>query len=256
MVTISTSVRLSAVALLAAGATWGCGSTSQGLGQPDDAGPLFDVVTTDGEYDDDVFGADIADAAANDGAIPPGGSDGTPVRQACTSKFGSGLSSRFGRLDGYLVSIVHPGTSGCNGDASHVHLQINMNSGIYDVAVNVQSNQGTGSAADVRFLDKPLESLPNGPWEEGWHTNAALDYVTDLGLHSGDFTATPLATLGPEVEGKLATVNHVSVFATGYGATGIHLVHRNATGQDGAIVMYPLSAQPEAMVFHFSNQSF
>src|SRR5215813_10038860 len=63
--------------------------------------------------------------------------DGTPTRQTCTSQFGNALSSTFGRLDGYLVSIVPPMTGPCNADTAHVHLQIKMNNQIYDVAVDV-----------------------------------------------------------------------------------------------------------------------
>ena len=54
----------------------------------------------------------------------------------------------------------------------------------------------------------------------------------------------------------MANANHVSIFATGYGPGGAHLVHRNGGGNDGAIVLDPLAPKAHLFVFHFSNQSF
>jgi hypothetical protein len=179
---------------------------------------------------------------------PPKGDagDGTPTRQACTGNFGSALSSTHGRLDGTLVSIVGlGGGQGCNGDGSHVHLQVKMNGGIYDVAVN----------SDTLIAERDLP-LPDGAWSEGWHTSDALDYA-QLGLHSGDFTkpSSPSA-LAQQIESALANANHVSVFATGYGPSGAHLVHRNnGGGSDGAIVIYPLSTPAHVMMFTFTTTS-
>src|SRR5438067_2630794 len=83
-------------------------------------------------------GSDAGGAGGGGG----GNGDGTPTRQSCTGSFGSQLSSRFGRLDGYVVSVVAPGGSrACNGDSGHVHLQLSMNGKIYDVAVNTDALQ-------------------------------------------------------------------------------------------------------------------
>src|SRR5262245_11877839 len=59
-----------------------------------------------------------AGVADTGGAIDAaGGGDGTPTRQPCTSTFGSAMSATFGRLDGFLVSIVNPNTTtSCRGD--------------------------------------------------------------------------------------------------------------------------------------------
>src|SRR5882757_3056191 len=65
------------------------------------------------------------------------GVDGAPLRLPCTSTFGNAMTATFGRLDGFLVAIVPPGSSNCQGDASHIHLQLQVNGAIYDVAVNV-----------------------------------------------------------------------------------------------------------------------
>ena len=80
-----------------------------------------------------------------------------------------------------------------------------------------------------------------------------FDYVA-LGLHSPDFTPTPEGQLTAALAAELATANHVSVFMTGYGPDGGHLVHRNR-GADGAIVLRPLGAA-RALMFRFSANTF
>src|SRR5581483_5792943 len=83
-----------------------------------------------------------ADAAPPDVAVDP--TDGAPVRQACTSTFRGTLMAdgQYGRLDGYLVAIVPPASSArpCNADLNHVHLQVQTQGVVYDIAVNVDSD--------------------------------------------------------------------------------------------------------------------
>jgi len=176
--------------------------------------------------------------------------DGSPMRQACTSRFGSALTSAYGRLDGYLVAIVPPGTGGCNADTDHVHLQVKMNGAIYDVAVNV----GSTSVQDVHTTTRELD-LP--AWSEGWHTGALVleDYVT-LGVHSTDIPLGTRAQNISDIMTDLATANHVSVFGTGYGPDGAHLIHRNGGGHDGLVVTEPLSTPAHARLFSFTSQAF
>ena len=163
------------------------------------------------------------------------------------------MSSAFGRLDGFLVSIIQPGQgSGCNGDAHHVHLQVQVQGSVYDIAVNVDSNQGS---PNVDF-EKINAKLVGGAWSEGWHKSESLDYANTLGTHSGDFQVYTPSQLAQEVTSDLATVNHISVFTTGYGPTGGHLIHRNGSNHDGAIVVGPLSANPQYLLFHFDEQTF
>ncbi len=182
-----------------------------------------------------------------------GTGDGTPTRKACTGNFGSAMTTSFGRLDGFLVSIIQPGQgSGCNGDAHHVHLQVQVKGSVYDIAVNVDSNQGS---PDVDF-EKINAPLADGAWSEGWHPGVSFDYVNTLGVHSGDFTTFTPTALANEVTNDLASVNHISVFTTGYGATGGHLIHRNTTNKDGALVLQPLSGNPQYLLFHFDEQTF
>lgn len=199
-----------------------------------------------------LAGSDLAATGGSpDLATPLGSGDGSPMRQACTNALGSALSGTYGRIDGYLRAIVPPGGHSCSADSSHVHLQIEMSGAVYDVAVNTRDNKG----ADVLFVARDL-ALPDGAWHEGWHAQGVqLDYVA-AGLHAGDFTATPENALVQTITTELQSANHLSVFMTGYGAQGGHKVHRNGGGQDGAIVINPLSPAPRLLMFHFANQSF
>lgn len=190
-------------------------------------------------------------APSPDGSTSPppstdGGADGVPTRQQCTASLGSALTTAHARLDGYVVSIIPPGQGRqCNGDSSHVHLQVLMSKGIYDVAANV----------DGRMFQKDAP-LAGGAWSEGWHTQDALDYPSGLGVHSTDFTLTGVNVVAAEVEKQLAAANHVSVYCTGYGPDGCHLVHRKKGNQDGAIVVDPLSPTSHWLLFDFDTDQF
>jgi hypothetical protein len=186
-------------------------------------------------------GVDAASDAATD--------DGTPQHLACTSTLGTQLSGgSHGRLDGYLVSIIPSHTYQCHGDSSHVHLQIARAGARYDVAVNVDQ-------IALGEVDAPLPQ----PWSEGWHASASLDYVQDLGIHSSGFQSMDQTTAQRQVLSELASANHISVYATKYNLSGIHLVHRSRSfghGLDGAIVLNPTSAKPHYLLFRFPDQSF
>jgi hypothetical protein len=143
------------------------------------------------------------------------------------------------------VSIIAPGQDHqCNGDSTHVHLQVLSSGSVYDVAVNVD-----GLEAEI---DTPL---PGEAWSEGWHTQEGLDYPSQLGVHASAFNLTGLSAVAAQVEQQLAQANHVAIFCTGYGPTGCHLVHRNS-GHDGAIVIDPLAATSHWLLFDFSGDSF
>lgn len=198
---------------------------------------------------DDLEAARKKKDAGTDAAKDTGnhGGDGNPTRIACTSSFGSALSpGGFGRLDGFIVSIVPPGHGACNADSHHVHVQVSSGGATYDVAVNVDSG----------FLLEKSLPLPGGAWSEGWHAHAKLDYANDLGVHSRDFQSESQTQVTQDVQNALANANHVSVFANTYSRGGIHLVHRHGFDDDGAIVIDPLSSSPKLLLFHFSNQSF
>jgi hypothetical protein len=190
--------------------------------------------------------AAAGDAPGIDGTLDA--VDGSPVRQPCTSQFGNALTSVYGRLDGYLVAIVPPGNGACNADTDHVHLQVKMNGAIYDVAVNVGSNNMDDVHTTTRELALPV-------WQEGWHPGVLEDYVS-LGVHSTDIPLGTRTQNTTDLMNDLATVNHISVFGTGYGPDGTHLIHRNGQGHDGLVVSEPLSSPAHARLFSFTTQAF
>jgi hypothetical protein len=64
------------------------------------------------------------------------------------------------------------------------------------------------------------------------------------------------AQLTQDLTSDLATVNHISVFATGYGPDGAHLVHYNGSDHDGAVITEPLSNPAHLRLFSFTTQTF
>jgi hypothetical protein len=204
--------------------------------------------------------ASIIDDAAVDASLapetsPPDPLDGTPTTtSACTplsKQVGNIVNTQHGRLDGTLAFVVPKGGApSCNGDDTHVHLQVRANGAIYDVAVDIGSFNG-----DVFFYETDM-AIPDGPWAEGWHGTDALSY-TQLGLHSPQFSSQDPIALGKKIEAELAGINHISVFGTGYAQkNGCHLVHYVGGALDGAIVTHPLSGVSHVMFFRFSTQGF
>jgi hypothetical protein len=197
--------------------------------------------------------AGVPDAPTGPADAPVGTGDGTPTRVACTGSFGSAMTATFGRLDGFLVSVVDVnGSSTCRGDDNHIHLQIRVNGRIEDIAVNTASTTGSPNV-DTLTINS---SLKGGAWSEGWHPGLTLDYPTNLGVSSGEFTERTPTQVASLVDATVANANHISIFTTGFDATGGHLIHRNGSSHDGAIVINPLSANPEYLLFHFTTQSF
>ena len=192
----------------------------------------------------------VAIDGAPDAIVPVHVDDGTPTRQACTSNFGAALTKSFGRMDGYLVAIVPPGGGACNADSDHVHLQIKIAGSIYDVAVDVDSP----TVEDVHTGTRELV-MPGAAWSEGWHPGGIIDYIA-LGVHAPDLALGTKASLVAEFMTDLANVNHISVYATGYGPDGAHLVHRNGFGHDGLIITQPLSTPSHVRFLSFTSQSF
>jgi hypothetical protein len=98
-------------------------------------------------------------------------------------------------------------------------------------------------------------AMVGGAWADGWHA-VPLDYVTTFGLHSTTFPAMTTAAAVAEITGALDLGAHVSIFATAQGEPdSAHLVHRNLTSQDGAIVV-DVDGSPTWLLFSFSNQTF
>jgi hypothetical protein len=190
---------------------------------------------------------------ADTGSATPDG--GAPMRNAsCTptsSQNGNAVNSSYGRLDGTLVYVVDVGTdSQCNGDYSHVHLQLEVSGAVYDVAVDI------GKSGDEVGIFQESITVPGGVWSEGWHGSDALAYPS-LGLHSTQFPLMAPDAIGTEVESLLAGVSKVSIFCKGYSqGNGCHDVHYEDGYNDGAIVLDPTAATSETLFFRFSDQSF
>lgn len=182
--------------------------------------------------------------AAPDAAVP----DALDKAATCASSFGNLLTDAFGRVDGTVLAVVPPNLQTCaQPNMTHLVVQVSMQGAAYRMVLNVDAEVST------REIDAALA----GPaWAEGWHTDAPLDYVTTLGVHSGEFekTEAPVALVTDQLE----LGARVSVYATSSGGTkadSAHLVHRNASNADGAIVIAPDSA-PHYVLFKFDNQSF
>lgn len=176
-------------------------------------------------------------------------------RRACTSVFGSALAPSFQRIDGQLVALVPPSApSACRPDGDHLHLQVLVGAITYDIAVTTRS---TDPAAPEVYLDEVTASMPGPAYSTGAHTGVALDYATGLGVHATDFTAHTQAELLALLESRLAAVEDIAIFATGYpGGDGAHLVHRNGHGEDGALVLAPHESMSPMLIFHFATQTF
>jgi hypothetical protein len=193
--------------------------------------------------------ADVDGSVGGDAA--PGLADGPTNRVSCTRTLGTALGTGFGRLDGYLATVLAPGHVACPSDTDHVHLQVRSLGATYDVAITAVDLNGV--SVDFLARDAPL---PAGAWAEGWHSGVSLDYV-QLGLHDTDFQTTPKDALVQQVDAELAAANHVSIFSTAYpDHTGAHKVHRNGGGEDGALIVNPTGATARLLLFHFATQSF
>jgi hypothetical protein len=195
-------------------------------GNSDDMRPVDAAAGSDG--------TDAVDAASGDKAA------------ACASTFGSALTDAFGRVDATVLAVVPPSHSTCaQPNSSHVVIQVVLNGAAYRMVVNLNV-----LAAE---LDAPLA----GPaWSEGWHTDAVLDYVSTLQVASSTFTMPADAVA--YIADNIAIGSHISVFGTSSGgikADSAHLIHRNKTGEDGAIVIDADTA-PHYVLFRFANQLF
>jgi hypothetical protein len=181
--------------------------------------------------------ADAADAGVSKAAL-------------CTGTFGKALSEGFGRLDGTLLAVVTPADKQCPlPNSDHVILEITMGGAVYRMVINVQSDRPDQDPR-VSMADH-VGTLPPPAWAEGWHGALTFDYVTQLGLHDKDFAPYDMAPLVDKIAAPLVVGAKISVYATvGAGRTdSAHLVHRNGTSNDGAIVIGADSAQPRFFAF-------
>ena len=179
-----------------------------------------------------------------------------PKALPCAATFGASLTDAFGRLDGTVHAVVPPGFPNCpQPNGTHLVLQVDMGGATYRMVTNVLSTMG-----DPRVFFRTLDAPLAGPaWADGWHPGYTLDYVTDLHVTSDSFTPTEMAPLVDMVTQPIELGAKVSVFATSSGgsnAGNAHLVHRNLTNADGAIVIGPDTASPRYLLFRFDEQAF
>ncbi len=250
-----------AFGVAASGLLLGCGSSTTTNGASADAGASDDAQAAPPTGNDgSAVDANVdGNGTSNDsGPSTPdsGEADAAPRNAACTplsAQTGTIVNTTHGRLDGTLVYVVPLGGPGkCNGDDSHVHLQIEVSGLVYDVAVDI------GAAGDEVGMLQDSIAVPGGAWAEGWHGTDALTYST-LGVKSSALTPAAPATIAAQVEALLQSTSKISVFCVGYtpGDNGCHDVHyENGNGEDGAIVLDPTSATSPILFFRFQGQSF
>jgi hypothetical protein len=172
----------------------------------------------------------------------------------CATSFGDSLTNAFGRLDGTVLAVVPPNDQTCAmPNMTHLVLQVTMNGAAYRMVLDVLSDEGN---PNVSFYEMNAP-LADGPWAEGWHAGVDLDYVLTLKVHSTSFTSMTQANLVAKVTSEIALGSKISVFATSMDEpTSAHLIHRNETNQDGAIVIGPDTPSPHYLLFCFSDQTF
>ena len=203
-------------------------------------------------------GAGGASAGGAGGSGGAGGVGDVDKSQACITDEndfdGDAETPPFGRLDGTLFAVVKPTDVQCalpNDD--HVTLEIRALGKVYRAVVNVQSDQGP---PDVYFMTKQAP-MPAPAWTEGWNADAPLDYASDLGVHSTDFTTYDLTTLSNILTADVELDMPISVYTVTDGGYSSHDVHKNdGDHTDGDIVVDPTSATPTFLLFHFDEQVF
>jgi hypothetical protein len=203
--------------------------------------------------------------AGTEGSTEAGGeassTDGTPsYTSACTplsEQTGTAINTKHGRLDGYLSYVVpQGGPVSCNGDDSHVHLQIEVSGLVYDVAVDIGSTED-GSDGNYVGMEQVTMAVPGGAWAEGWHGSDDLSYGS-LGVTASALPITDPPTIASQLEAALVNTSKIAIFCTGYSeGDGCHDVHyENGDGKDGAIVLDPTAATSPVLFFRFDGQTF
>jgi len=202
--------------------------------------------------------AGMGGAGGSGGAGAFGGGVGGDIDKsancATDADFGAALTAPFGRIDGTVHAIVKPSDQQCDGvNNDHVVLEVDFAGDTYRMVINVQSDEGP---PDVYFLEK-VADLPAPAWAAGWHQNAPLDYVADIGVHSADFKTYDLTDLSNLITHRIDVGAKVSVYAATDGGSSAHLIHKNdGTGADGAIVVDADTSSPKFLLFHFDEQHF
>jgi hypothetical protein len=199
-------------------------------------------------------GLDAGRADGGDGgAARDAGDGGIDKTKGCASTFGQAIGTvGFARFDGTVVAVLPPDDQACaEPNSTHLILEMSFSGAVYRMVIDVDDTAAPGSIHGTTLA----HAMVGGPWADGWHA-AALDYVSTFGLHAASLPAMTTAAAVAKIAGALDLGAHVSVFATAQGeADSAHLVHRNLTGQDGAIVV-DVDGSPTWLLFAFSDQTF
>jgi hypothetical protein len=195
--------------------------------------------------------------ASVDTSVEDDASDDVNKAAPCAATFGSALTNAFGRVDGTVVAVVPAGDETCAmPNSTHLVIQVLVQGAVYRMVVDVLSDEPTDSGSEAVMdyeMDAPLAA---GAWSEGWHPGVALDYVQTLGVHTSQFTLIDEADVEAKIASEIRLGAHISVFATSDDEpSSAHLVHRNLTNQDGAIVISPDTA-PHYFLIQFQDQTF
>ena len=201
--------------------------------------------------------AEIDAAEAADAPDAADASEDVDKSATCASSFGSALTNAFGRVDGTVVAVVPPNDQACAmPNSTHLVIQVLVQGAVYRMVVDVLSDQVSDSGSQNVFFYEMDAPLAAGAWAEGWHPGVALDYVATLAVHTPEFTSVSQADVVAKITAEIQIGAHISFFATSAGEpSSAHLVHRNLTGQDGAIVVAPDTA-PHYFLIQFAEQSF
>jgi hypothetical protein len=167
----------------------------------------------------------------------------------CATEFGALFTKANGRADGTLVALVRPVDQQCTApNNDHAVVQLSILGQVQRLVVSVDG---------VAVMSKAAPLL-GAPYKEGWHTGSTLDYVSDLGVHSTDFTSVSMDQAVTFLCEHLTVGAPVSVYAycDGNYPTSAHQIHYNEKYPDGAIVLNPTSANPTWLLFRYENQVF
>ncbi len=193
-------------------------------------------------------------ACGSPAAKPDAAIDAQDKSLTCATSFGSALTNAHGRLDGTVVAIVPPNDQACaEPNMTHLVVQVAMGGAAYRMVVDVKSD--TGANDNLFEIDHPLVG---DAWSDGWHTTDALDYPSQLGVHSPQFVSTAQDDLVARITSEIELGAHLSVYSTSAGEPdSTHLVHRGTVAnEDGAIVIDPDGAQPHWILITFAEYVF
>lgn len=197
----------------------------------------------------------------------PGTPTGKATGCAANDELGSSIEPGFGRGDGTVTAVVPPTEMHCEASCNPTHLTVEVAIAGKPHRFVVTMRDKYSDDHEMFYLAKAGLPLAGPAWSEGWHNSKddggdafALDYVTTLGVHAGDFASHPRDELAALVSDQLAIGAKVSVFATSGGDDyRAHLVHRYAKkgdGRDGAIVVDPDGAPTHLLFFYEGEKNF